>query len=120
MVVTLQSIYFLCLGTESKLVNAGVERVDGLQGALIVRPQGPDLLESLYDEERVVTLTDWYHDLYGSLTFATSRYCASPFLFNSARCRICMQEKQTHLRGLSIRCHEWTLPLPTQMCSSFV
>lgn len=51
----------------------GVERVDGLQGALIVRPQGPEPLKYLYDEERIITMSDWYHDQYGSLTFATSR-----------------------------------------------
>lgn len=50
--------------------------MDGLQGALIVRPQGADPLASLYDEERIITLDDWYHDLYAELTFATSR-CAA-------------------------------------------
>lgn len=59
----------------------GVERVDGLQGALIVRPQGPDPLASLYDEERIIALDDWYHDLYGELTFATSR-CAAIWLIS--------------------------------------
>lgn len=58
--------------------TVGVERVDGLQGALIVRPQGPDPLQSLYDEERIINLDDWYHDLYAELTFATSRFVAAP------------------------------------------
>lgn len=50
-----------------------MERVDGLAGPLIVRPAGEDPLAKLYDEEKIIGLTDWYHDLYGPLTFATSR-----------------------------------------------
>lgn len=52
---------------------AGVERVDGFEGPLIIRPNGPDPLEELYDEEKIISLNDWYHDLYAPLTFATSR-----------------------------------------------
>lgn len=40
---------------------------------MIIRPPGRDVLAGLYDEEVVISMTDWWHDLYGPLAYATSR-----------------------------------------------
>lgn len=77
--------------------HAGVERVDGLQGALIVRPQGADPLASLYDEERIITLDDWYHDLYAELTFATSRPFDDSKVTQSSGSRVWVDNPQSIL-----------------------
>lgn len=44
--------------------HTSLDRLDGLQGAIIiVDPNDPDeqALQELYDEERVIFLQDWYH-----------------------------------------------------------
>ena len=38
----------------------GMERIDGLEGPLIVRPPGVDPLAGQYDEEKIIFLTDWW------------------------------------------------------------
>ena len=37
-----------------------MERIDGLEGPLIVLPQGVDPLAGQYDEEKIIFLTDWW------------------------------------------------------------
>lgn len=52
--------------------HAGVEKVDNFFGPLIVRPQGPEPIR--YDEERILLLTDNYHEEAAPLTFGLNRY----------------------------------------------
>lgn len=71
-------------GTECECVfETGMERVDGLQGPLIIKPAGADALAGQYDEDKVVLMTDWYHDLYGPLAFANARYFITSVTFSN-------------------------------------
>ena len=47
--------------------HAGVERVDGFYGPLIVRPNGPEAL--VYDEERMLLISDSFHGQANAMTF---------------------------------------------------
>jgi len=52
------------VGTHYWHGHTGMERVDGLQGAIVITdPHDEDekLLRTLYDEERILFLQDWYH-----------------------------------------------------------
>ena len=51
--------------------HSGMEKVDSFFGPLIVRPAGPEPLR--YDEERVLLLTDNYHQESAPLTFGLNR-----------------------------------------------
>ena len=65
--------------------HAGVEKVDGFFGPLIVRPRGAEPFQ--YDEERILLLDDNYHEAAGPLSFRLNRRApppaAAPF------CRTC-------------------------------
>ncbi len=54
--------------------HSGMEKVDGLYGPLIVRPRN-GIEPFQYDEERILLLSDDYHDTSGSLTFPLNRCC---------------------------------------------
>lgn len=51
--------------------HAGVERVDGFYGALLVRPGGPEPFG--YDEERLLLLSDNFHGQAGPMAFPLNR-----------------------------------------------
>ena len=51
--------------------HAGVERVDGFYGPLIVRPNGPEAL--VYDEERTLLVSDNFHGQANAMTFGLNR-----------------------------------------------
>ncbi|CAL8462933.1 g2467 [Coccomyxa elongata] len=51
--------------------HSGNEKVDGFSGPLIVRPAGPEPF--MYDEERVLYLSDNYHTSATALTFPLNR-----------------------------------------------
>ena len=56
--------------------HAGVERVDGFYGPLIVRPNGPEAL--VYDEERTLLISDNFHGQANAMTFGLNRCAPSP------------------------------------------
>lgn len=51
--------------------HAGMEKMDGFFGPLLVRPRGPEPFQ--YDEERVLLLDDNYHETASPLTFGLNR-----------------------------------------------
>ena len=53
--------------------HSGMEKVDGLYGPLIVRPRSAGEEPFQYDEERILLLSDNYHDTSASLTFPLNR-----------------------------------------------
>ena len=61
--------------------HAGVERVDGFYGPLIVRPNGTEALA--YDEERMLLISDNFHGQANAMTFGLNR-CAP-----ATQCRFC-------------------------------
>ena len=56
--------------------HAGVEKVDGFFGPLIVRPRGAEPFQ--YDEERILLLDDNYHEAAGPLSFRLNRRAPPP------------------------------------------
>ena len=60
--------------------HAGVERVDGFYGPLIVRPNGTEALA--YDEERTLLISDNFHGQANAMTFGLNRCAPAP------QCRI--------------------------------
>jgi len=56
--------------------HAGVERVDGFYGPLIVRPAGPEPFA--YDEERLLLLADHFHGQANPMTFRLNRGARRP------------------------------------------
>lgn len=70
--------------------HSGTEKVDSFFGPLIVRPRGPEPVR--YNEERVLLLTDNYHEEAAPLTFGLNRYelpiARSRFIMHTAGCAL--------------------------------
>ena len=79
--------------------HAGVERVDGFYGPLIVRPDGPEAL--VYDEERTLLISDSFHGQANAMAFGLNR---------------CAPSDLAHVVRVSLASHLLFNPLPVSVC----